>query len=182
MLPRTLTTARLLLRPYTLHDTADILAYATDPEWGRYLPVPQPYTETDAERHVATQLLLDHAQHAAWALEYERKVVGGINIRFFADHCIGEFGYGLAPSLWGRGLVTEAITVVVQAAFDTYPQLHRIRASADPRNTASLRIMEKLGMQREALLRQNRQMRGEWVDEAWCGILRHEWEARRTDT
>jgi RimJ/RimL family protein N-acetyltransferase len=156
-----------------------ILQYASHPEWARYLPVPQPYTAAHAEQFVAAQLLLDPLQHASWAIEYEGVVVGGINIRFFHDHHVGELGYSLSPPLWGQGLMTEAARAVVDCAFVTYAVLHRIRASADPRNTGSLRVMEKLGMQREAVLRQNRQLRGEWVDEAWCGILRWEWEAGR---
>ena len=179
MLPRTLMTARLTLRPYTWHDAADILAYATDAEWARYLPVPQPYTPLDAERFIAAQILLDHHRHAAYAIEHSGRLIGGVNIRFFEDHHIGELGYGLAPRAWGQGLTTEAATIVVEQAFAIYPQLHRIRASADPRNTASLRVMAKLGMQREAHLRQNRLHRGEWVDEAWCGLLRDEWRARQ---
>jgi RimJ/RimL family protein N-acetyltransferase len=156
-----------------------VFAYATDAEWARYLPVPQPYTARDAEVFVASQLLLDHAQHATWAIECQGVLIGGVNIRFFGNHHIGELGYGLAPAHWGQGFITEAAAAVVQAAFDTYPQLHRVRASADPRNTGSLRVMEKLGMQREAHLRQNRLHRGEWVDEAWCGLLRSEWNTRR---
>jgi RimJ/RimL family protein N-acetyltransferase len=49
---------------------------------------------------------------------------------------------------------------------------------ADARNLASLRVMEKLGMVREGVLRQNRLVRGEFIDEVWCGVLRTEWEVR----
>lgn len=175
MLPRTIGTPRLRLRPYHWHDIDAVLSYATDVEWARYLPVPHPYTPVHAEQFIAAQLLLDPLQHPSWAIEYDGRVVGGINLRFFHDHHIGELGYSLSPRLWGQGLVTEAARAVLELAFDTYPTLHRIRASADPRNTGSLRVMEKLGMRREALLRQNRLHRGEWVDEAWCGLLRSEW-------
>jgi RimJ/RimL family protein N-acetyltransferase len=68
---------------------------------------------------------------------------------------------------------------VLDAAFVTYIDLKRIRAMADARNIGSLRVMEKIGMIREGTLRQNRVTRGESIDEAWCGILRSEWEARR---
>jgi ribosomal-protein-alanine N-acetyltransferase len=50
---------------------------------------------------------------------------------------------------------------------------------ADARNIGSLRVMEKLGMVREGVLRQNRLVRGEFIDEVWCGMLRTEWEAQR---
>jgi RimJ/RimL family protein N-acetyltransferase len=55
-------------------------------------------------------------------------------------------------------------------------ELNRIRASADVRNTASQRVMTKVGMIREGVLRQNRIERGEPIDEAWFGLLRSEWQ------
>ena len=45
MLPDVLNTAQLRLRPFRLQDVDDVLSYATDPAWARYLPVPQPYTK-----------------------------------------------------------------------------------------------------------------------------------------
>ena len=65
------------------------------------------------------------------------------------------------------------------AAFAAYASLNRLRAMADARNLGSLRVMEKLGMVREGVLRQNRLVRGEFIDEVWCGVLRTEWEAQR---
>ncbi len=63
--------------------------------------------------------------------------------------------------------------------FATYAHLNRLRAMADARNVGSLRVMEKLGMTREGVLRQNRRVRGEFIDETWCGVLRSEWKAQR---
>lgn len=88
-------------------------------------------------------------------------------------------GYSIARSYWGRGLATEAARAVMEAAFAAYASLHRIRAMAKARNISSLRVMEKLGMIREGVLRQNRLVRGECIDEVWCGVLRPEWEAQR---
>jgi RimJ/RimL family protein N-acetyltransferase len=76
-------------------------------------------------------------------------------------------------------LTTEAARTVMAAAFAAYASLHRIRAMADARNLGSRRVMEKLGMVHEGVLRQNRLVRGECIDEVWCGVLRPEWEAHR---
>ena len=54
-----LRTPRLLLRPYRSDDVDDVLAYATDPEWGRYLPLPDPYIRRSAEEFVARYILVD---------------------------------------------------------------------------------------------------------------------------
>lgn len=53
-----------------------------------------------------------------------------------------------------------------------------LTAMADVDNTASQRVMEKVGMRKEGVLRQNRVERGEVIDEAWYGILRDEWLER----
>jgi [ribosomal protein S5]-alanine N-acetyltransferase len=179
MLPNIIETARLRLRPLGLHDVEAVLSYATDPEWARYLPVPQPYRREHAEQFVASQVLLDRERHPAWAIEHEGVVRGGINIRFDFTNQVGEIGYSIARSHWGQGLTTEAAQAVLEAAFVAYGDLKRIRAMADARNTGSLRVMEKIGMRREGTLRQNRVVRGESIDEVWCGILRSEWEARK---
>jgi [ribosomal protein S5]-alanine N-acetyltransferase len=179
MLSDIIETARLRLRPFRLHDVEAVLSYATDPEWAQYLPVPQPYLREHAEQFVASQVLLDRERHPAWAIEHLGVMSGGINIRFDFANRVGELGYSIARSYWGQGLVTEAAQAVLDVAFVACSDLQRIRAMADARNTGSLRVMEKIGMLREGILRQNRITRGESIDEAWCGILRSEWEARR---
>lgn len=175
-LPDVIETERLRLRPFRFQDVDDVLSYASDPEWARYLPVPQPYGKGDAEAFIARQFLLDGRAHAAWAVEYEGAVVGGINIQFDFDNRLGEMGYSIARNYWGRGLATEAAQAVIDAAFATFAELNRIRAMADARNIGSQRVMEKVGMEREGVLRQNRLIRGEFVDDVWYGLLRTEWE------
>jgi len=175
MLPEVIKTERLLLRPYKLSDIDDVLSYAMDEEWGRYLPVPQPYGRGDAEKFIASQVLLDRSLHSSWAIEHKGIVIGGINIRFKFEHRVGEFGYSIAKRFWGRGFATDVSSEVINAAFNAYPDLNRIRANADARNVASIRVLEKLDMTREGTLRQNRVVRGEPVDEVWFGILRSEW-------
>ena len=179
MLPSIIETVRLRLRPIGLQDVEAVLSYATDPEWARYLPVPQPYLREHAEQFVASQVLLDRERHPAWAIEHMGVVRGGINIRFDFANRVGELGYSIARSHWGQGLTTEAAQAVLDTAFVAYSDLKRIRAMADAKNTGSLRVMEKIGMMHEGTLRQNRITRGESIDEVWCGILRSEWEARR---
>jgi [ribosomal protein S5]-alanine N-acetyltransferase len=175
MLPDVLRTLRLVLRPWSLADAADVFAYAADEEWGRYLPTPHPYGEVDAHRFVADQVALDRRVHAAFAIEHERRAIGGVDLRLFEEGRIAEIDFAVARALWGRGLATEAVTGVVDSAFGCWPGLTRIRSMIDARNAASARVLEKVGMTREGLLRSNSFARGEAVDEAWYGILRSEW-------
>jgi ribosomal-protein-alanine N-acetyltransferase len=175
--PEIIKTERLVLQPWSFDDLADVLSYAADDEWGRCLPVPRPYGEADARRFVATQILLDRKQHPSWSIRCDGHGVGGINIRFSSESRIGELGYSIARAWWGRGLAAEAARAVIGQAFDAYPDLVRVRAMADARNVRSHRVLEKVGMVREGLLRQNRLVRGELVDEIWFGVLRTEWDA-----
>lgn len=178
-LPEVIDTPRLRLRPWQLTDVDDVLTYAQDPEWSRYLRIlPQPYTRRDAEEFVARQLLLDRSTHPAWAIVLEGSVVGGINLRFNFEHRHAEMGYSVARRHWNQGCVTEAAGAVIDAAFQTHHDLNKVLARADVENTASQRVMEKVGMIKEGVLRQHRVERGEAIDEAWYGILRSEWTAR----
>lgn len=171
-------TERLLLRPWELGDVEDVFSYARDEEWSRYLRVlPRPYERRHAEEFVARQILSNRVSRPAWAIVLDRSVVGGINLRFDFDQRLGELGYSIAREHWNEGYMTEAAGAVIDAAFSTHRDLNRMRAMADVRNVASRRVMEKLGMQAEGVLRQNRVERGEAIDEAWYGILRSEWAA-----
>lgn len=177
-LPEVIQTARLRLRPWALGDVDDVLAYARDPEWSRFLRIlPSPYERIHAEQFVARQILLDRVTHPAWAIAYEGTAVGGINLRFVFEHRLAEIGYSVARLHWSKGFVTEAAVAVIDAAFRTHPDLSRIHARADVENTASQRVMEKVGMTKEGVLRQSRVERGIAVDEVWFGLLRSEWRA-----
>ena len=160
MLRELIKTERLILRVFSLVDVEDVLLYASDPEWARFLPVPQPYTRADAEKFVASQVLQDRTTQPSWAIEHVGSVIGGINIGFDFDNRVGEMGYSIARRFWGKGLTTEAAGAVIEESFSVYPDLNRIRASADERNVGSLRVMEKLGMVREDVLRQDQYMKG----------------------
>lgn len=175
-LPEIIDTPRLRLRAWRLGDVDDVYGYARDEEWSRYLRLlPQPYSRDHAERFVARQLLHDRTTHPAWAISLEGSVIGGINLRIRAEHRLCEMGYAIAREHWNRGFCTEAARAVVDTAFEALPDLNRIRAMADVENTGSQRVMEKVGMTREGVLRQNRIERDQAIDEAWFGILRVEW-------
>ena len=94
-----LRTERLLLRPFELADVDDVLDYASDPEWARFLgKVPQPFTRRAAEERVARSVLESWETHPTWAIVLNRKVVGGIVLMMDVRHEIGELGYELTHS------------------------------------------------------------------------------------
>lgn len=175
--PTELRTERLLLRPFKLEDVDDVYVYAKDPEWAQYLllPIPQPYTRRNAEEFVARQVLADWSTNPDFAIVLKSVVVGGINLRIDGTHDTAGLGYGLARAHWGKGLVAEAAKAVIDWGFAEYG-LAKIYARADLRNQRSTKVMEKVSMTREGVLRSHRKGRGERIDEVYYGLLRQEWE------
>ena len=168
-------TERLLLRPFELQDVDDIYAYASDPEFGQYLPSPRPYTYSDAAKFVAQQVLWEWTIRPHFAIVLDGRVIGGTGLRVSERDQIGELGYAIARIHWGQGITTEASRAVMDWGFRTLA-LHKVFARADLRNEASWRVMEKLGMTREGVLRSHTRLRDEHFDDVYYGILRDEWQ------
>ena len=176
-----LKTERLTLRPYNVGDVDDVLEYGSDPEFTRYLPSwPQPYTRRDAENFVARQVLTPWDTTPMFAIEFGAKVVGWIKLNVERGEGEGRasIAYGLGREHWGRGLVPEAATALMDWGFGELG-LAKIYAGAEGPNTQSQRVMEKVGMTREAFLRSHNVGREGRVDNVLYGILREEWEERR---
>ena len=170
-----LRTERLLLRPFDFGDVDDVLSYASEPEFARYLPIPQPYTRDDAVQFIARQLLAEWSTRPAFAMELEGHVVGGLGLRIHERDKRAELGYALGKQHWGKGLTPEAARTVIDWGFERYG-LHKVYARADLRNSRSWRVMDKLGMVREGVLRGHEKPRDEYVDDVYYGVLREEWE------
>jgi RimJ/RimL family protein N-acetyltransferase len=92
------------------------------------------------------------------------------------EHRTAEIGYIVHPDHQGFGFTTEACREVLKIAFEDLG-LHRVIGRLEPRNVASARVLEKLGMRREALFVENEFIKGEWQSEAVYAILDREWRA-----
>jgi ribosomal-protein-alanine N-acetyltransferase len=171
-------TERLILRPFSPTDVEDVYSYASDPEWARYLPeVPQPYEHRHAQAFIESTLA-SWTSSPQFAIVLDGRVIGGITLTLNPASKVGGLGYSVAKEHWGQEIALEAARAVVDWGFQTLG-LEKIFATADARNRRSQRVMEKLGMTREAYLRKHRFSRGEIIDEVWYGILKEEWEAGR---
>ena len=91
-------------------------------------------------------------------------------------HARGEIGYALARKYWGQGLMTEAVRAMLDYGFNTL-HLNRIEARCDVENAGSWRVMEKVGMKFEGVLRQNIMLHGRARDARMYAILREDWAA-----
>lgn len=177
MFARALAGPRLQLRPFVETDLDDVFAYASDPIWARYLPVPLPYTRAHARGYLATHGKRNWRTEPVWACVLAGRVVGGIDLG--VDGHRASIGYTIARRAWGHGLATEAAALVLDHAFTRMPTLVRIFAVCDVDNVGSWRVMEKIGMRREGVLRSHGRVRERVYDEATYAILRSDWEALR---
>jgi RimJ/RimL family protein N-acetyltransferase len=178
-------TGRLHLRPLDLADVDAVLDYRRRPEVVRYL-----YHEAWGPDE-ARAWLEQRAGDTAIAREGDRlrlavvlaasgELIGDVMLAWrSAEHAVGEVGYTLNPDFGGRGYATEAAAAMLPLGFDGLG-LHRIEGRLDARNGPSARVLERLGLRREAHLRENEWVKGEWTDELIYALLAHEWRGRKS--
>ena len=176
-------TERLLLRPLTLGDVDDLVAYRSIEDVCRYVPF-RPMSPADVAERVtgvwARTGLDDEGQSLTLGIEATAsgRIVGDVVLFWHSrEHARGEIGYVINPAFGGRGYATEAARALVDLAFDGL-QLHRLTARIDARNGPSAALVTRLGFRLEAHLVQNEWFKGEWTDELDFAILADEWRHR----
>ena len=138
--------------------------------------VPHPYTKADAEAWVANAMSVDWSRNPIFAVESHGRVIGSITLLIDTSHKRAEVAYGIARERWGSGLATEAVRTILDWAF-LECNLGRVFARTDRRNLRSWRLMERVGMRREGVLRGHRIARDGRQDEVIYGLLREEWSS-----
>jgi RimJ/RimL family protein N-acetyltransferase len=134
-------------------DAPAVYAYARDPEVTRYLAFPTHQSIAAAEEFLARCAgPWDSGQEFCWliTLKDRDEAIGSIGCRVGGHGA--DIGYVLAKAHWGRGYMTEAGRAVVAWA-SARPDIHRVWAFCAVQNAASARVMEKVGMSREGILR-----------------------------
>ncbi|SEQ18461.1 Protein N-acetyltransferase, RimJ/RimL family [Lentzea xinjiangensis] len=179
---RTIRTERLVLRPFETTDLDDVFAYRRLPEVNRYL-YSEPYTREQTEENLAKwtarDQLTEEGQSLALAVTLNGQVIGEADLKWLSrEHRQGEVGYIFNPAFHGRGYASEAARAILALGFDHFG-LHRIRAECEARNVPSWRVMERLGMRREAHLREFQIFKGEWADSYVYAMLAREYRTTR---
>ena len=177
-------TERLVLRPFTPSDLDAVADMQSRPDVVRYHRwdvMDREAAEAFLERRLG-QTAIDGDNTAivlAATIPPSDRMVGEFMLRLTsAKHRQGEIGWSLHPDARGHGYATEAAREFLRLGFEELG-LHRIAADADPRNTGSVRIMERLGMRHEADYREVFFLKGEWVDETHYAILEDEWRSNQ---
>lgn len=173
-----LQTARLTLRDFVADDWLAVHSYAADADVSRYMEWgPNDATTTRAyiERVLVTQQEAPrHNFELAIALRADGRLIGGCGIHVSSPrNREGWIGYVLRRDCWGQGYASEAARALLGFGFGPLG-LHRIFATCDPRNLASARVMEKIGMRHEGRPREHKWQKGEWRDSLLYAILEHE--------
>jgi RimJ/RimL family protein N-acetyltransferase len=139
-----------------------------------------PNTEEETQRHVQETVARQRTGEETFnsfavILKENDQLIGSVALRVSnPDHRGGFIGYAFNRSYWGQGYATEAARALLAFGFERL-NLHRIFATCDPRNVASSRVLEKIGMRREGHLREHKWQKGRWRDSFMYAILAQEW-------
>lgn len=171
---------KLFLREFTQYDWIDVHKYASQEIVCRYQTW-GPNTEEDSKEFI--QDVLDEAtqtprERYVFAIIYQETLIGAVEIMIqdFTNK-VGEIGYIVNPDYWGKGVATQSAKLMITFGFETL-KLHRICATCDPRNIGSAKVLEKVGMLKEGVLRENMLMKdGVWRDSLLYSVLKQEWSS-----
>jgi RimJ/RimL family protein N-acetyltransferase len=173
----------LLIRRISSFDHHDLGEYLCDPEvaryqfWGAYSPEQvEAYTHSQAELEIGepgTALVL--------GTELSGKLIGDCQLTILSlEDRQAEVGFTFNPKFTGRGLATRTVAAVFGFAFIQL-NMHRIICATDTRNERSWRLMDRLGMRREANFIHDCMVNEEWVDAYIYAMLDEEWRERYPD-
>jgi len=179
---RSIDSPRLRLRKFQERDLASILAFSREADFWLGRNLDWEPNEASIRDYWAQQADLELDGDPPWMnLVVEEKATGeaigtvGIGVRRVGPHRQGVIGWAFGCAYQGRGLATEAARALIDYAFLRLG-LHRIWARTGADNVRSWKLMERLGMRREAHFVQSCVLNGEWRDEYIYAVLAEEWE------
>lgn len=174
-----LKTDRLIIRLAVLGDEEAIYSYRSDFIENKYQGwLPGSVEEVrDYIKNMPTMLdVADVYFQFAIILKEENRLIGDMGIIFTGHEGMqAELGCTLHKDFQGNGYATEALSRMVDFLFRTLNK-HRLVASIDPGNTASIRLIERLGFRREGHFKESYYLRGEWTDDVVYAMLHKEWD------
>jgi ribosomal-protein-alanine N-acetyltransferase len=169
-----LRTERLILRPFELSDARIVQQKAGDKAVADTTAnIPYPYPDGLAEEWISThQPKFESGEliNCAITLEKTRELIGAIGLVINKRFNHAELGFWIEKDLWGKGYATEAARALIDYGFNKFG-LHKIFAHHMTRNPASGKVMKKLGMHEEGLLKEHVLRSGKYEDVIVYGIL-----------
>lgn len=173
-----ITTRRLHIRDYVAADIPTVFQYVNDPAYWQHQRSEAP-TAQQFEVLLNWVVSEQSPKRLGYFLAATRKDTGEIvgeaviKITNPAERQ-AEIGFGVAPRFWKQGFGTEIAMTALDAAF-SHLKMHRVAAQCSPDNKGSIRVLQKIGMAREGLLRDIHHARGKWWSTVIYGVLEHEY-------
>lgn len=173
---KTLESERLILRKFVIDDAEDMFNnWASDDEVTKYLTWPT-HASIDVTKFVLNDWIANYEKNDFfnWAIELKEtgKVIGNISVVRINENVLSaDIGYCMSRPLWGNGIMPEALKTVLDFLFNEV-EFNRIVACHDIANPKSGRVMEKVGMKYEGVLRQAGKNNRGIIDEVWYSILK----------
>ncbi|KAM7485537.1 hypothetical protein LguiA_001546 [Lonicera macranthoides] len=157
------TPSQITLRPFTLSDIDDFMVWATDEKVTPFCTW-DTYKSKESAINYLQDVVLPHPFFRAICLD--GRPIGAVSVTENRgnDRCRGELGYVLGSAYWGRGIVTEAVKMAAKIVFEERENFERIEALVDVDNVSSQRVCEKVGFQREGVLRKYFEIKGKNED------------------
>lgn len=174
----TLEGERCIVRTWRMADVDALQRHANNANVANLLRdrFPHPYARANAQAFLKSALSAPDASNLAIEVDGEAAGAIGYVIGTDVERYSAEIGYWLGEALWGRGIATEALTLVVGHVFE---RLNLLRLFAVPfaDNAASIRVLEKAGFVREGLLRSSSVKFGRPRDQVLYARLNPDWRA-----
>ena len=173
-------TNRLIMRTFQDKDIPAFAGYRSETEVAKYQSWRTPFTLEKATQFINEVKVVQPGSPGEWyqvALELKEdgSLIGDCAFHIFSDDPRqAEIGVTLSGCYQGKGYAIEAVTRLLNYLFGDF-KLHRIQATCDAENTASSKLLESIGMRREAHLIENIWFKGKWGSEYMYGLLDHEW-------
>jgi RimJ/RimL family protein N-acetyltransferase len=177
-----LRTERLILRPFTRGDVDAVYAYRRREDVARYLfdvALSRDECALAVQQRIGQVAFEAEGDKIVLAVELAANgaLIGEMSLIWRSvDARQAEVGWIFDPDYQGRGYATEAAKAMLDLAFGP-GDVHRVAARCDVRNEASWRLMERLGMRREAHFREHGLFKGRWDEEFIYALLAPEWRA-----
>jgi RimJ/RimL family protein N-acetyltransferase len=168
-----LRTARLLLRRAVRSDLGAIHAFMSSPEAMRYWSTLPHETMAETEAWFEKQFFSGDPARDEWVIEHDGRVIGNIGI-----WNAPEFGFILHPDVWRQGIGHEAATAYIEHVFATRA-IDAVTADVDPRNKASLGLLDKLGFVETGKAENTFLIDGVWCHSIYLALARTDWQSRR---
>lgn len=169
-----LTSQRLKLRQVRPEDVNEVFFLRSDKKVMEFLDRP-PAKSTDEAKQFIEKLkdLEDKQEAVTWAitLKEDVKLIGTIGFwRMMREHDRAEIGYVLHPHFQGKGIMQEALSIVLEYGFKTM-NIHSVEANVNPGNNSSINLLERNNFKREGYYKENYYFNSQFLDTAIYSLL-----------